>query len=98
MLADDSNYAADRAYLLKMSYFMIPDAPADGNYPIYPNDATIVQAANVCALKFMKRIDEYKAELEILVSKVREDRVKYAEAPGINDTIGTLGLDSRTYR
>lgn len=92
------NYVADRAYLLKMSYHVIPNAPADGDYPIYPNDATIVQAANCAALKHMKRMDEYREDLKILVSKVREDRVKYCEAPGINDMIGNFGLDSRTFK
>jgi len=85
---------ADKAYLLELSYFIVPEDPADADVPLYANQRTIIQAGVAFILKY-KKSEEYDRELQILVSQVNEDRLKYTQAPGINDT---LGLDSRTYR
>ncbi len=86
--------AANKAYLIEMSYIIRPGDPATSDKPWYPNDLTLIHAAYVFVLKY-KKDPMYRDELNILVSKVGEDRLKYGSLPGINDV---LFLDPKTFR
>lgn len=88
------NLAADRAYILRISYYMIPTDPGDSEVPLYENDRTMIQAVNVFVLKY-KKDDTYEREAQILVAMVNEDRLKYGSEPGMNDS---LFLDPRVFR
>jgi hypothetical protein len=91
------NCAADRAYLLEVSYYVIPPKLASGSTGLvwYPNDRTCVQAVYVEALKY-KKDDSYPNELNLLAKMVTQDRMSEGMKPGIND--GGIGLDPSTYR
>lgn len=90
----DFNVAADKPYKLKIGVHYLPDDPADNEVPLYPNDHTMIQAVAVFVLKYMKA-DNYPAELEVLVNKVNDDRLKYGIETGINDQIL---LDPKVFR
>jgi len=92
--AIDFNVAADKPYKLKIGAHFLPDDPADSDVPLYPNDHTMIQAVAVFILKYMKA-DNYPTELEVLVNKVNDDRLKYGVETGINDQIL---LDPKVFR
>jgi hypothetical protein len=90
----DFDVKTDQAYKLKIGYYEIPDDPADGDIPIYPNDLTLIQAVKVFILRYVKSMD-LDGELNILINRVNEDRLKYGIETGINDS---PLLDPKTFR
>ena len=87
----------DRDYLLAFDYIELPDDPADGDYPLYPNDMTLVNAASVATLLYANGADDpgYADSLQLLARRTAEDRARFGNVPGINDAVG---LDEGIFR
>jgi len=90
----DFNAQADRNYLLKISYYMLPSDPGDSEVPLYENDRTMIQAVASFVLKYNKA-ENYMIEADLLRSMVLEDRLKYGTEPGMNDM---LPLDPKVFK
>lgn len=85
----------DRALLLSVDHVVMPANISSGStVPIYPNDRTMIQAVAVDALNYMKHANRFD-ELGVLANMVRDDRIKFGVAPGINDR---MGLDPGVFR
>lgn len=87
---------ADRNYLLKIEYLIQPaDISADATVPIYPADATMIQAVKVDTLNYMHQWEVYGMEKQALDDMRGSDKVKYGSVMGINDK---LTLDAGVFR
>lgn len=85
----------DKAYTLAFTYQMLPDDPADGDVPVYPNEMTLIQAAKVAALEYDQTNDPvYRQEADILAQMVAADRATYGGSPSFGDV---MQLDSSVF-
>lgn len=84
----------ERDYLIAFDYSFIPADQSTSDFPIYPNDRTMVQAVRHMALEYMAD-ERAKGELEILIAMVQDDRVKYGQIPGTNSL---WDIDTDVYR
>jgi hypothetical protein len=81
--------------LLGFNYLETPaDITDTAVVPLYPSDATMIQAVMVDALIYMNN-EKADSERDMLGVMVVNDRVRYGEVTGTNDQ---LGLDPSTFR
>ncbi len=89
------NPVPDRSLLLSFDYLELPADPATVDIPWYPNDETIIHAIKTFALEYGDGGDEWLKNLEILASRVVDDRNRWGTVPGTNDL---SGLDSSIFK
>jgi hypothetical protein len=89
------DYVADKNYLLAIDYHCIPDDPADGAAPLYPDDLTLIKMVEVLALHDRKA-ENYMAERDILAAMIVNDRSVYGTSDGLNTD--AWGLDPNTFK
>lgn len=87
----------NKAFLLSVDYYELPALLSSSSIPIYPSDATLIDALEAMALE-----DQYgpadartTAAWERVTNKLAYDRSTYGSAPGENDR---LELDSSVFR
>lgn len=85
----------DKDYVISFEFLYLPTDPNDNAAPIYPNDRTMIQMVKTYVLSDSDKKKEYKLEMDILAVMVAEDRMKYGQIPGTNDT---LPLDPDIFR
>ena len=85
----------DKDYSLSFSYTKMPENPASGDYVVYPNDMTLLQAAKVAALEYDQTNDPvYLQEANILAGMVTADRGVYGTTNSFGDV---MQLDSSIF-
>ncbi len=84
----------DKTYLLVIDYKHLPESITGSEYPRFENDRTLIQAAKVLTLEYMKD-ETYGPELEVLSSMVLQDFAKDAAKTGTNDR---MLLDSNLFK
>lgn len=91
------NIVPDRNLLLAINYQPTVLHITDGTQvPIYPNDRTMIQAVITEAYRYMRSMEEYAHELEVLSEMVKGDKLTYGTGvPGSQDV---LQLDPAVFR
>lgn len=80
----------DRLLSLIFNYLVLPaNISSDSDIPIYPNDATLLQAVVAATCKFKSDSDagwqaRATSEAQTLTSMLKEDRATFGSVPGIN--------------
>jgi len=87
----------DKAYLLAIGYYQLPASLGASDIPIYPSDATMIEAIAALGTVDQKGPDHpaSMAAMEEAGAKVARDRSIYGSVPGENDL---LLLDSSVFR
>ena len=87
----------DQALLLAIDYYELPALLTGADVPIYPADATMIEAINALALVDQKGMDHPATQtaMEEAGAKIARDRSTYGSVPGENDM---LLLDSSVFR
>lgn len=89
---------ADQTYLLTIPHIILPPAPAaTSEIPWYPNDETMVQLVAFKNHQYYDGPDASNtaAAQQQLAGLIAQDRTRYGNAPGINDS---LSLDPAVFK